>query len=73
MPLQAVMQNNAPGEFVVVQRLIICSCGLNSLPQREQCIQDKALRMRDRHGHTGFRVANIVYSAFDLSMTPIAN
>jgi acetyl esterase len=28
------------------------------------------LRMRDRHGHTGFRGANIVYGAFDLSMTP---
>jgi acetyl esterase/lipase len=28
------------------------------------------LRMRDRHGFTGFRGANIVYGAFDLSMTP---
>lgn len=28
------------------------------------------LRMRDRHGYTGFRGANIVYGAFDLSMTP---
>jgi acetyl esterase/lipase len=28
------------------------------------------LRMRDRHGYTGFRAANIVYGAFDLSMTP---
>jgi hypothetical protein len=28
------------------------------------------LRMRDRHGYTGFRDANIVYGAFDLSMTP---
>src|ERR1700726_3238138 len=27
-------------------------------------------RMRDRHGYTGFRGANIVYGAFDLSMTP---
>jgi acetyl esterase len=26
--------------------------------------------MRDRHGYTGFRGANIVYGAFDLSMTP---
>jgi hypothetical protein len=24
------------------------------------------LRMRDRHGYTGFRGANIVYGAFDL-------
>jgi acetyl esterase/lipase len=29
------------------------------------------LRMRDRHGYSGFRGANIVYGAFDLSMTPI--
>ena len=28
------------------------------------------LRMRDRHGFTGFRAANLVYGAFDLSMTP---
>jgi acetyl esterase len=28
------------------------------------------LRMRDRHSYTGFRGANIVYGAFDLSMTP---
>jgi acetyl esterase/lipase len=28
------------------------------------------LRMRDRYGDTGFRGANIVYGAFDLSMTP---
>jgi acetyl esterase/lipase len=28
------------------------------------------LRMRDRHGFTGFRGANIVYGAFDLAMTP---
>src|SRR5271157_3625865 len=28
------------------------------------------LRMRDRHGYTGFCGANIVYGAFDLSMTP---
>ena len=28
------------------------------------------LRMRDRHGYTGFRGANLVYGAFDLSMTP---
>ena len=28
------------------------------------------LRMRDRRGYTGFRGANIVYGAFDLSMTP---
>jgi acetyl esterase len=26
--------------------------------------------MRDRHGYTGFRGANIVYGAFDLIMTP---
>jgi acetyl esterase/lipase len=26
--------------------------------------------MRDRHGYTGFRGANLVYGAFDLSMTP---
>ena len=28
------------------------------------------LRMRDRHGHTGFRGANLVYGAFDLGMSP---
>jgi len=28
------------------------------------------LRMRDRHNYTGFRGANIVYGAFDLSMKP---
>src|SRR5713226_6940646 len=28
------------------------------------------LRMRDRHGYSGFRGANLVYGAFDLSMTP---
>ena len=28
------------------------------------------LRMRDRHGHSGFRGANLVYGAFDLAMTP---
>ena len=28
------------------------------------------LRMRDRSGYTGFRGANFVYGAFDLSMTP---
>ena len=28
------------------------------------------LRMRDRHGYTRFRGANIVYGAFDLSLTP---
>ena len=28
------------------------------------------LPMRDRHGYTGFRGANLVYGAFDLSMTP---
>ena len=28
------------------------------------------LRMRDRHGYTKFRGANLVYGAFDLSMTP---
>jgi hypothetical protein len=26
--------------------------------------------MRVRHGYTGFRGANIVYGAFDLSLTP---
>ena len=26
--------------------------------------------MQDRHGYTRFRGANIVYGAFDLSMTP---
>jgi acetyl esterase len=28
------------------------------------------LRMRDRYGYSGFRGANFVYGAFDLSMTP---
>jgi acetyl esterase len=28
------------------------------------------LRMRDRHGFTGFRAANLVYGAYDYSMTP---
>jgi acetyl esterase len=28
------------------------------------------LRMRDRHGYTGFRGANLVYGAYDLGMTP---
>ncbi|HTQ33027.1 MAG TPA: alpha/beta hydrolase [Stellaceae bacterium] len=28
------------------------------------------VRMRDRHGYTGWRGANLVYGAFDLSMTP---
>ena len=28
------------------------------------------VRMRDRHGYTGFRGANIVYGAFDLALTP---
>jgi acetyl esterase len=28
------------------------------------------LRMRDRHGYSRFRGANIVYGAFDLAMTP---
>jgi acetyl esterase/lipase len=28
------------------------------------------LRMRDRYGYTGFRGANLVYGAYDLSMTP---
>jgi acetyl esterase len=28
------------------------------------------LRMRDRHGFTGFRGANMVYGAFDMSLTP---
>jgi acetyl esterase len=28
------------------------------------------LRMRDRYGYTGFRGANFVYGAFDLSLTP---
>jgi acetyl esterase len=28
------------------------------------------LRMRDRHGYTGFRGSNVVYGAFDLSPTP---
>lgn len=28
------------------------------------------LRMRDRHGYTGFRAANLVYGAYDLTFTP---
>jgi acetyl esterase len=28
------------------------------------------IRLRDRHGYTGFRGANLVYGAFDLSLTP---
>jgi len=28
------------------------------------------LRMRDRHGYTGFKAANLVYGIYDLSMTP---
>ena len=28
------------------------------------------LRLRDRHGYTGFRAANLVYGIYDLSMTP---
>ncbi len=28
------------------------------------------LRLRDRHGYSGFRAANLVYGCFDLSMTP---
>lgn len=28
------------------------------------------LRMRDRHGFTGFKGANLVFGAFDMSMTP---
>jgi acetyl esterase/lipase len=28
------------------------------------------LRMRDRHGYTGFRAANLVYGAYDMSMSP---
>ena len=28
------------------------------------------LRLRDRHGYTGFRGANLVYGAFDMGMTP---
>ncbi len=28
------------------------------------------VRMRDRHGYTGFRAANLFYGAYDLSMTP---
>lgn len=28
------------------------------------------LRMRDRHGHAGFRGANLVYGIYDVSMTP---
>jgi len=28
------------------------------------------LRLRDRHGYSGWRGANLVYGAFDLAMTP---
>lgn len=28
------------------------------------------LRMRDRHGFTGFKAANLVFGAYDISMTP---
>jgi acetyl esterase/lipase len=28
------------------------------------------LRLKDRHGFTGFRAANLVYGAFDLTLTP---
>ena len=28
------------------------------------------LRMRDRHGYTGFKAANLVYGVYDLCMTP---
>ncbi len=28
------------------------------------------LRMRDRHGYTGFKAANLVYGVYDLAMTP---
>ena len=28
------------------------------------------LRMRDKHGYSGFRGANLVYGAFDMAMTP---
>jgi acetyl esterase len=28
------------------------------------------LRIRDRHGYTGFRGANLVYGAYDMTMTP---
>lgn len=28
------------------------------------------LRLRDRHGYTGFRAANLVYGVFDMAMTP---
>jgi len=31
------------------------------------------LRMRDRHGYTGFRAANLSYGNFDSSMTPSQN
>jgi acetyl esterase/lipase len=30
------------------------------------------LRLRDRHGYTGFRAANLFYGVYDLSMTPSA-
>lgn len=30
------------------------------------------VRLRDRHGYTGFRAANLVYGAYDLAMTPSA-
>ncbi|MDX1447631.1 MAG: alpha/beta hydrolase [Acidimicrobiia bacterium] len=31
-----------------------------------------ALRMRDRHGYTGFKALNLVYGVFDLRLTPSA-
>jgi acetyl esterase len=31
-----------------------------------------ALRLRDRHGFTGFRAANLLYGIFDLALTPSA-
>jgi len=30
------------------------------------------LRMRDRHGYSGFRAANLAYGAYDLALTPSA-
>ncbi len=30
------------------------------------------LRLRDRHGYTGFKAANLVFGAFDMSMAPTA-
>ena len=30
------------------------------------------LRLRDRHGYTGFKAANFIYGCFDLGMTPSA-